>query len=342
MTRRTVVAAALCAPLACPPAAQAHPVRRADLPIPEWLFGWAAAVVLVVSFAALAALWSRPRLERTGWRPLRGGRLLGSRAVEAACGAIGVALLALVVTAGLFGPENPSSNFAPTFVFIDVWIGFVFASLLFGDVFRAFNPWRAIGRVTARALGREARATYPERWGRWPAAAGLLTFTWIELASGVAHEPRAVAWATVAYSVLQLVGMARFGVEPWTSRAETFSVYFNLFARVSVFETRDRVVGLRGPLGGLPRLDRLPGTTAVVAVMIGSVTFDGLAAGELWASTGAEWVVASVPPRRSGSCCAWRSWPASTGSAWPARGPPAPRARAARSCTRSCRSRSST
>jgi len=32
-------------------------VGRTDLPIPKWLFGWAAAVVLVLSFAALAVLW---------------------------------------------------------------------------------------------------------------------------------------------------------------------------------------------------------------------------------------------------------------------------------------------
>ena len=37
---------------------------RSDLPIPEWLFGWAAAMVLVVSFVALAVLWPEPRLQK--------------------------------------------------------------------------------------------------------------------------------------------------------------------------------------------------------------------------------------------------------------------------------------
>jgi len=47
----------LAAALLWPSAAQAHGiVQRSNLPIPEWLFGWAAALVLVVSFAALAAL----------------------------------------------------------------------------------------------------------------------------------------------------------------------------------------------------------------------------------------------------------------------------------------------
>jgi len=49
-----------------------------------------------------------------------------------------------------------------------------------------------------------------------------------------------------------------------------------------MFETRDRVVGVRPLLGGLPRLDPIPGTVALVVVMIGTVTFDGLSQGPLW------------------------------------------------------------
>ena len=45
-------------------------VARSDLPVPAWLFGWAAALVLVVSFVGLAVLWPEPKLQREGWRPL--------------------------------------------------------------------------------------------------------------------------------------------------------------------------------------------------------------------------------------------------------------------------------
>ncbi len=51
---------------------------------------------------------------------------------------------------------------------------------------------------------------------------------------------------------------------------------------MSIFETRNGVLGLRRPLGGLPKLDVVPGTVAFVAVMIGTVTFDGLSQGQLW------------------------------------------------------------
>ncbi|HYM57324.1 MAG TPA: fenitrothion hydrolase [Solirubrobacteraceae bacterium] len=255
-------------------------VQRSSLPLPEWLFAWAVSAVLVVSFVGLAVLWPTPRLERAGWRPLPGGigRVLGSRAVELFCGAIGVALLVLVVVAGYVGPPTPLDNLAPTFILIVFWVGLVFASVLLGDVFAAFNPWRAIGRV----LFRRARRPYPARLGRWPAAAGILVFAWIELASGWGEHPPRLVTAALVYSAVTLGAMAVYGVEAWTRRGEAFSVYFNLFSRLSTFEKRDGVVGVRPPLSGLPRLDAEPGTVGLVTVMIGTVTFDGLSQGRLW------------------------------------------------------------
>ena len=66
MRRRSVLPLLLAATaLAFPAAASAHGlVQRSNLPIPEWLFGWAAAMVLVVSFVALAVLWPEPRLQK--------------------------------------------------------------------------------------------------------------------------------------------------------------------------------------------------------------------------------------------------------------------------------------
>jgi hypothetical protein len=297
LRRALGLAAALLGAAALAPApALAHGlVQRANLPLPEWLFGWAAAVVLVVSFVALAILWPQPRLERDRWRPLPGaaGRLLGSRALEFALGALGVGLLVLVIVAGFAGSQNALSNFAPTFVFITFWVGLAFASALFGDVFRALNPWRALGRAAGwirfRARGRERglglpRRAYPERVGVWPAVAGLLVFTWIELVSGWSEQPRTVALLVAVYTAAMLAGQAAYGVEPWNGRAEAFSVYFNLLSRIAPFETRDRIVGVRPLLGGLPRLRILPGTIAFVAVMIGTVTFDGLSQGSAWAA----------------------------------------------------------
>jgi hypothetical protein len=265
-------------------------VARSDLPIPEWLFGWAAAMVLVVSFVALAILWPEPRLERERWRPLPGGigRLLGSRVVEGLCGAIGVSLLGVIVYTGLRGAQSPTANFAPTFIYVIFWLGLLPASILLGDVFKAFNPWRTIGRAVggiARIAARgdlPAPLRYPERLGHWPAAAGIFLFAVMELVASNGDRPENLAVATLVYSALTFVAMALYGVETWISRGEAFSVYFNLFSRISAIETRDRVVGLRRPLSGMPALRPMAGTVPLLAVMIGSVTFDGASEAPIW------------------------------------------------------------
>jgi hypothetical protein len=265
-------------------------VARSDLPIPEWLFAWAAVMVLIVSFVALAVLWPEPRLERERWRPLPGeiGRVLGSRVVEGLCGTIGVLLLGVVVYAGLRGTQSPTANFAPPFIYVIFWLALLPASILLGDVFKAFNPWRAIGRAVGGIAGMAARGDlpaplrYPERLGHWPAAAGIFLFAVMELVAANGDRPENLAIATLVYSALTFVAMALYGVETWVSRGEAFSVYFNLFSRISPIETRDRVVGLRQPLSGLPALTPMAGTVPLLAVMIGSVTFDGASEAPIW------------------------------------------------------------
>ena len=87
------------------PIAHALLIGRRDLPIPEWLFAWAAAVVLVASFFALSMLWTKSRLEADNWRPVREriSALVVNRATEVMAGLIGVALLAVVLWAGAAG-----------------------------------------------------------------------------------------------------------------------------------------------------------------------------------------------------------------------------------------------
>jgi hypothetical protein len=289
-----LVAAVGAALLAQPATAAAHGlVQRANLPIPEWLFAWAAAVVLIVSFFALAALWPQPRLERAGWRPLPGplGRWLGSPVLEAICGVVGVGLMLVVLVAGFGGSQSALSNFGPTFVFITFWVGMAFASALLGGVFRALSPWRALGRVVERLRGGAPQRPYPQWVGRWPAAIGLFAFTWIELASGWGEQPRTLAIAILGYTALTLGAQWVFGVETWTRRGEAFAVYFDLFARISPFERRDGIVGVRPPLSGLPRLDPVPGTVGFVVVMIGTVTYDGISTGSLWTDLTGDWAI---------------------------------------------------
>ena len=267
--------------------AEAHGlVIRQDLPVPDWLFGWAAAVVLIVSFVALAVLWPEPKLEHAGRRALPAwlSRPLTSPLLETACGAVGVALLALVIWSGIAGTQAATANLAPTFVYIVFWLGMVAVTVLFGDVFRLFNPWRALGRAY-EPLRRRLDVppyNYPEWLGRWPAVLGLMAFAWLELVNSYGDRPDTVALATLAYTVVTLFAIWLFGVERWMDRGETFSVYFGLLARLSPFERKGRDILLRPPLSGLATQLAVPGSVAFVVAMIGIVTFDGFSAGQTW------------------------------------------------------------
>src|SRR5918999_1014944 len=133
--------------LSVPDFASAHAlVGRQDLPIPAWLFAWGASLVLIVSFLALSFAWREPRLEADRWQvgPSWASRALLSRGLDVLAGALGVFLLGVTVWSGLAGTESPDRNFAITFVFVTAWLGLVAVSVLFGDVFRAFNPWRGV------------------------------------------------------------------------------------------------------------------------------------------------------------------------------------------------------
>ena len=265
---------------------------RADLPIPEWLFAWAAAMVLIVSFIGLAVLWPQPKLAgRAAGAPSRGlsAECLTSRPVEILCGAIGVALLALVALRGLAGVQTATRQLRP-----DVRVRAVLARA--GAAERAVR--RRVPRVqpVARAGARDRVAgadpargeppkplPYPERLGHWPAAAGLLCF-----AGSSSSRPGERAGEhrdrdRSCYSAVTFVAMALYGVEAWCRRGEAFSVYFNLFSRMlrrSSAATAPSACASRCP--GCRRFKPGPGIVAVFAVMIGAVTFDGAAEAPIW------------------------------------------------------------
>jgi hypothetical protein len=261
-----------------------------DLPVPLWLFYYGAALVLILSFVALWVLWKRPVLEeRSRGRPVspRLQRLVESIALRAVLGALSFGLL-LVVTAGaIAGDTSPNENPAPTFVFVVFWLGMVPFQVLLGNVWSALNPWRAAADAVTwlwerAAGGWDVPFTYPERLGRWPGAVLLFAFAALELAYSEPSDPRSLAVAIVVYSTITWLAMLAFGRETWTANGEAFSVYFGFLARVAPFGWRDGRLVVRWPFTGLIRLDTRPGTLAFVAVMLGSVAFDGLSRTEQW------------------------------------------------------------
>jgi hypothetical protein len=265
-----------------------------DLPLPLWLFYYTGAIVLVVSFVALGVLWTKPRLENSTWeRPFPPWlqRILLSTALRVLLGAVSFGLLVLVFLAALLGEPSVGANLAPTFVFVVFWVGMVPLVVVFGNVWRVLNPWRAAADGVAWISDRigvrwEPLAQYPERLGRWPAAVLLFMYTAYELAYVNASEPRSLALAILIYSWITWVGTAVFGREAWFENADGFTAYFGFLSRIAPFGVREgrgrRELVVRPPLKALTVWDAKPGTLAVVAVMLGSVAFDGFNRTATW------------------------------------------------------------
>jgi hypothetical protein len=261
-----------------------------DLPVPESFFFATAAIVLVVSFILLGALWRRPLLEAHA-----DGRLLPhavswfvlSRALRLLLQTISVGLFVLTLATALFGTSIELLNFAPTFVYVIFWLGVPLLSVTLGNVWRALSPWRAMADGAVWLLergGREARPVleWPERLGRYPAAAALFAFVALELTLPRPAYPRTLAIAIALYTYWALAGMAVYGRETWTRSGEGFAVAFAFLARIAPFAVRDGRVVIRWPFTGLAGAEHVPGTLVFVAVMLGSTSFDGFERTSTW------------------------------------------------------------
>jgi len=267
-----------------PGAALAHGVGvRGDLPLPLWAVSYGAVGVLVITFVTLLRLWPDPRFE--GGHATRSLPTGASRAVdllEWPVRLLGLALLGLTLAAALVGSGISSRNPAPFVLYVGVWVGVAFAQPLIGDVWRWLNPFEtvAIGldRLDLVVEGDDRVA----RWGHWPAVATMLTYLWLELVYTEPADPRAVGgWLALYVALVVLPGAFLGGA--WVRAADSFGVFFSLLAAIAPFHRdEDGRIALRAPIVGLADVRPRPGTAALILVVLGGTTFDGVTRTDLW------------------------------------------------------------
>jgi hypothetical protein len=245
------------------------------------MFAYGAAAALLISFAGLAVFWRTTRLEGgiAGRVVLEPGRL--TRALWIAGRALGLGLYVLVLVAAVFGDPDTAQNIAPVFLYVVFWVGVTLICALVGDVWRVVNPFDTLAALVER-LRRGPRQPAPYRWGRWPAVAGLTGFVWLELVPSNRAEPRTLAVAVIGYTVLVLVGVARWG-RGWLQEGEGFTVFFGLLGHMApLYADEEGRIRARPPLAGLVGLKPDAATQAVVIVALGSTSFDGLSRTRFW------------------------------------------------------------
>ncbi|MFI6530946.1 hypothetical protein ACIBHY_00785 [Nonomuraea sp. NPDC050547] len=248
----------------------AHGVgSRGDLPIPLFYAYAGAFAALVVSFLALGLLWPDSR-----FRGEVAGRVLPLRLPAMSRMLRVVTLLIVGYTVGwlVLGPEE--GNAGPHLVYVIFWVGLVPASLVFGPVWRVLSP--------LRLLPDRARRPLPPRLGYWPAAAGLLAFTWVELVSPEPAAPYTLLVFLLVYGGAHILATLRYG-HAWLARGEAFEVYSTLIGQLAPFGRRaDGRLVLRNPFDGLDAVRPAPGLVATVCVLLGSTGYDGFSGAPVW------------------------------------------------------------
>lgn len=279
----TIAAAAL---LCLPQAAWAHAFgERYDLPVPLAYFIAGAAATVALSFV-VAALFMRaaPQEQHEPGLIVPLGPLLpvGRIALQLA----GLALLCMIVVAGLVGTRNPEMNLAPVLVWIIWWVGLSFVAACIGNIWPALDPWRALfewtqaaARCVGLANGISLGLRYPAWLGAWPAVFLLLAFVWVEVLYPHAVLPAQLARLALAWSAFTLAGSVCFGAEAWRRNADAFAIYFEMLGRFAPIGPGPgaRSVVLRPWGRGL--IEAPAASVAMVGfvlAMLATVLFDGL------------------------------------------------------------------
>lgn len=209
---------------------------------------------------------------------------------------VAVVLLAVAIAAARLGADDQLENLAPALVVGTAWPLLVLACVTVGPVWRWVDPWDGLARLgggasrtppspdRAAASDDTGPAEEPARRSPsvWPAVLPALGWVWFLSATPDPLDPRAVGVVLTAYTVLTVAGCVAVGREQWLSRAEPLGILLSWLAML--------------PRGRLAAWEPPRGAEALLAVVIGGVSFGAIRRSQQWtgvdAATGA-WAYAT-------------------------------------------------
>ena len=269
------------------PNAYAHGFgSKIDLPIPGYLYWFGGGAAVIASFAIIS-LFVRSKAHDDSYRTynLRNvgivDALYRNKSLLDVFKVISVSLLILTILTGVLGSQFPVKNFAPTFVWVVWWGGFIWLHILFGDSWNFVNPWKNIFELIK--FDEKPLRQYPDKLKSWPAFGFFLIFAWIELVYPTPAHPQFLGNIIFVYSIIVLAGMRVFGKNKWLDNCEPFTVFFNFVSSFSATRvTSDGKILLRPIASGLLdaryRFDQL----CFLILILSVVSFDGLISTLFW------------------------------------------------------------
>lgn len=224
----------------------AHAAGGDLLGLPPWALVTALVVAVTLTWVGLRATWPKPRFATAA-----SGRLLAPATasvvtvVAVAAAAVGFAVWAVTLTAGLFAVEDATENLASFVVSLQLVLGGMLLALVAGDWWRAASPFATIAKLLPDRPGSKDAPT-------WTAPVLMASFAWLTVCYHDGGEPRSVGVWLAAYSVACIVATLLWG-RWWATTGEGFAVLFGAVGRMAPL-ARDEATGrirLRPPLTGL-------------------------------------------------------------------------------------------
>jgi hypothetical protein len=252
-----------------------------NLPIPFWMYAFAASATLALSFLMIGFF-----ISGKGSKPILQGRGIGvavPHIIWTIFRYLSVFLLALTILTGVFGTERPLNNFSMTFFWVGFVLGFAYLTAMIGNVYDFISPWRvicdAIGRFLPMAFKGHVR--YPAWLAYYPALSLYMGFIWLELFGHT--TPRTLGLTLLGYAILNFAAAACFGADAWLRYGEFFAVFFRLLGKISPIgyvgsaEPKSNVkIRIRRPFAGLTEeTAEHPSVLLFVLFMLSSTAFDG-------------------------------------------------------------------
>jgi hypothetical protein len=241
------------------------------LPTGHYIAGAAVTVALTALMGAMAQRLPRMdavlMLERRIWVPVS-----VSSYVSFLC------FLGLLLV-GLFGARDPMHNLMTLVFWTGIWIAVPLGSMLFGNLWRAINPWTAPVRIARILLGRGTSVGL-SRLGHWPAVLSYAGFVWFQLVSLSPDDPAVLATVALLYWLVIFVLAVAEG-EEWLEQGEFLTVLMGYLAKVAPFWLvlkGGRAQMMRGWPG--TQILQMPplsvSAMAFVTLALSALTFDGL------------------------------------------------------------------
>ena len=279
-------------------AVPAHGVgNRADLPLPFEALVIGAALALLASFVGLAFLWREPRLRPDGRVAGAPGVAVGPRRAlvpRASSRGLSLLLTGWVLLALVFGRDD-ANNPVPYVVYVWLWVGMPFLSLVFGAVWAVLNPvrWLHRGRHRARADPPRLHADRSSTSGSGPRRPGCSPSPGWSSSRRTGRRcwccgsPSGCSCSSASSGSLTF-GRARGSARATRSRCSRDST---AGCRPSAGDRDGRLV-LRTPVHGPSLLPARRGLLATAAVMLGGTAYDSLSADIRYAG----WVQSTAAP----------------------------------------------